>query len=82
MNSKGIKAMRWHKKSLMDAIRDEGIDIDYIEVVLDSIINNLNACREENSEVNIARNEGYDMGFLAGKALGREPREWQDGWVD
>ncbi len=68
MNSKDIKAMRWHKNSLMAAIRAAGINIDYVDEVLDSIINNLDYERAENSEVNVARVEGYTLGYAAGQS--------------
>ncbi len=82
MNAKDIKAMRWHKKLLIDAIRETGINIDYVDEVLISIIHNLDTERIENSEVNIARNEGYNMGYLAGRArkhTSYTAQEWGDG---
>ena len=85
MNSKDIKAMRWHKNSLMAAIRAAGINIDYVDEVLDSIINNLDYERAENSEVNVARVEGYTLGYAAGKAhkcTSYTAQEWGDGRVN
>lgn len=63
MNVKGIKAMRWHKKSLIDAIEQEGIHIDEISDMLDSIIDNVDMIRLNTDPIKLAREEGYGDGW-------------------
>lgn len=66
MNVKGIKALRWHTKALIDTLTREGINVGYISERLDSIIDNLDAMRIENSDIN----EAYDRGFTIGYGIG------------
>ena len=81
MNAKDIKAMRWHKRSLIDAIRKAGINIDNVESILDNIIDNLDTKRIEESEVNVARREGYDMGYTAANVRNHTSYTAQE-WCD
>lgn len=71
MNFKTIKAMRWHKKSLIDAIEKEGIYIDEISDMLDSVIDNVDMIRLNTDPIKLARKEGYADGEFAG---------YGDGW--
>lgn len=70
MNVKGIKAMRWHKKSLIDAIEQEGIHIDEISDMLDSIIDNVDMIRLNTDPIKLAIEEGYADGEFVGYGNG------------
>lgn len=66
MNAKGIKAIRWHKKCLIDAITAEDINISYIDETLESIINNLDTMRLEHSDISEAHDRGFTIGYEIG----------------
>ena len=81
MNVKDIKAMRWHKKSLITIMKKAGINIEDIikSDVLDGIINDLDAKRRDEDPVTAAHAagvlEGYKNGYTDGRFLG-----YSDGW--
>lgn len=75
MNSKKIKELRWHKKVLIDTIKENGINVDDIGVDLDNIIDNLDEMRRNESPVNGARAEGFSDGFIMGHMQGKT-----EGW--
>lgn len=75
MNSKKIRELRWHKKVLMDTIRESGINVDDTDVSLDNIIDNLDEMRRNESPVNGARAEGFSDGFIMGHMQGKT-----EGW--
>ena len=71
MNTKDIKDMRWHKKSLIDALIREGIEIRDISVVLDGVINDLDEKRGDEIFIAVA----HAAGVLEGRVVG-----YSDGW--
>ena len=79
MNAKELKAMRWHKKSLIDALIREGIEIRDISVVLDGVIDDLDKKRRDEDPSTTAHAaevlEGYKNGYTDGRFLG-----YSDGW--
>lgn len=66
MNAKGIKALRWHKKSLIDAMAREGIDMRATDAELTKMIDYFDTMRLEMNEVNIAHDKGFTIGYEIG----------------
>ena len=69
MNVKQMKAMKWHKKCMIDAMRDDGIQLSEIDDTLDNIIENLDEQRKRAADPETIRKESYSRGY-------------NDGWMD
>jgi hypothetical protein len=77
MNVKDIKTMRWHKQSMINVMKTEGIEVRDIDIILDNIIDNLDEKRRSEDPIKKARAEGYEAGCMDGRFGG-----YSDGWDD
>ena len=73
MNAKQLKAIRWHKKCMIDAMKAEGIILCEIDVTLDNIIDEIDSRRVHLADKK--REESYRDGFVDGQFSG-----YCDGW--
>lgn len=71
MNAKQIKALKWHKKSLIDTLTREGVEVSDVDRVIESIIQDLDKIRDNRDPIKEARIEGYAAGYGAGFEHGR-----------
>ena len=74
MNAKQLKAVRWHKKCMIDAMKAEDVEVRDIDTVLDHVIEEIDNKRDTRDKDEI-RKEGYDAGYTDGKFSG-----YNDGW--
>ena len=73
MNTKQMKAMKWHKKCMVDAMRAEGIILYEIDETLDAMIDLIDETRVRPEDK--ARADGYAAGFIDGEFIG-----YNNGW--